>query len=318
MAGITLELNIIDATKDRFDQCKKISDRVQELNEVINSLMASILQRQVESVSSASHATRPRPVAPPAPTADQLVHPNYRSLNFKKQGKRKVDAMLEYGVAVPVTLETQLLYLSGDYGQRSEPSTEEPEIEYEEPEEYIPPPPPDNTAEVATQTKWRRSRGQLFKPMASARVFAMLQEPKRKRKGRPPGAVAAAVATQTAKGRPARSCGVQCYGMEGEDMDSSHGLSGPAPDAEPAVSALLRRTPGRTARTPTESLSRTSAYRPRSVWSSSGDLAEEQRRVDALNGTWQSEVSKFSPCLTDSFMSTSVMNWTSSFNAGER
>ena len=108
--------------------------------------------------------------------------------------------------------------------------------------------------------------------------------------------------------------GVQCYGIvEGEDTERP--ASSVAADAgEAAVNGLLRtRTPGRPGRTPAESLSRTSEYRPRSVWTSSRALEAEQRRVGRLNDTWQSEVtklslsetwqsenSKFSPRLTDS------------------
>merc|ERR1719387_3120715 len=167
MAAVSLELGVNYGANDRVEQCQHIRERVQDLNEVVDSLMASILQRQVESVSSAASATRPRPNPPAVPTADQLMNPNFRARNFKSVGVRKVGYALKAGTAVEVSVDTQLKALSGEYRIRdsSESESEEPEPIVEEIEEYIPPPPP-STADAATQTKWRRSRGDLFKPMA--------------------------------------------------------------------------------------------------------------------------------------------------------
>ena len=46
------------------------------------------------------------------------------------------------------------------------------------------PPPSALTAEVGTQTRWKKAPGNLFRPVATARLFDMFQEPRRKRKGR--------------------------------------------------------------------------------------------------------------------------------------
>merc|ERR1719261_881075 len=49
MAALSLEVNIIYATSNRSEQCRVIRERVLELHDVIDALMSSILQRQVEA-----------------------------------------------------------------------------------------------------------------------------------------------------------------------------------------------------------------------------------------------------------------------------
>merc|ERR1719171_2775233 len=139
-----------------FNQCRNFKKEVKDVNELIADVMEAMIARTVESVADTCTMIRDFPRVPKRPTEKELKNPNFRLATFQKNEKRFVNSKIKSGLAVPMTLDTQLLW----HGPQGTPS-ESPEASDAE-TEIVPrsdggaptPPPSALTAEVGTQTRW--------------------------------------------------------------------------------------------------------------------------------------------------------------------